>query len=59
MHAGPAGGLALVMVYGFPDDSRIYDRVARCSPAAVVVAVDWLSNGYSDSPRKGTGYVAS
>ena len=39
---------ALVVMHGFPDDSRIYDRVAPLLAPRRVVAVDWLGYGRSD-----------
>jgi pimeloyl-ACP methyl ester carboxylesterase len=35
-------------MHGFPDDSRIYDRVAPLLTPRRVVAVDWLGYGRSD-----------
>src|SRR5215468_4676508 len=44
----PGRGPALVMMHGFPDDSRIYDRVAPLLAPFRVVAVDWLGYGRSE-----------
>jgi haloalkane dehalogenase len=41
---------ALVMMHGFPDDSRIYNRLARLLAPQRVVAIDWLGYGRSDRP---------
>jgi len=35
-------------MHGFPDDSRIYDRVDPLLAPRRVVAVDWLGYGRSD-----------
>ena len=39
---------AFVMMHGFPDDSRIYDRLAPLLAPRRVVAVDWLGYGRSE-----------
>jgi haloalkane dehalogenase len=44
---------ALVMMHGFPDDSRIYDRLAPLLAPRRVVAVDWLGYGRSDRVEPG------
>jgi pimeloyl-ACP methyl ester carboxylesterase len=44
----PGAEPALVVLHGFPDDSRIYDRVAPQLAPRRVVAVDWLGYGRSD-----------
>jgi haloalkane dehalogenase len=41
----PGAEPALVVLHGFPDDSRIYDRVAPLLAPRRVVAVDWLGYG--------------
>jgi pimeloyl-ACP methyl ester carboxylesterase len=45
---------ALVVMHGFPDDSRIYDRVAPMLAPRRVVAVDWLGYGRSDRVEPGS-----
>ena len=44
---------ALVLMHGFPDDSRIYDRLARLLAPRRVVAVDWLGYGRSGRVEPG------
>jgi haloalkane dehalogenase len=44
---------ALVVMHGFPDDSRIYDRLAPLLAPRRVVAVDWLGYGRSDRVEPG------
>jgi haloalkane dehalogenase len=44
----PGAGPALVVMHGFPDDSRIYDRLAPLLAPRRVVAVDWLGYGRSN-----------
>jgi haloalkane dehalogenase len=44
---------ALVVMHGFPDDSRIYDRLAPMLAPRRVVAVDWLGYGRSDRAEPG------
>jgi pimeloyl-ACP methyl ester carboxylesterase len=39
---------ALVLLHGFPDDSRAYDRLAPLLAPYRAVAVDWLGYGRSD-----------
>jgi haloalkane dehalogenase len=39
---------ALVLLHGFPDDSRIYERLAPLLAPRRVVALDWLGYGRSD-----------
>jgi len=39
---------AFVMMHGFPDDSRIYGRLAPLLAPSRVVAVDWLGYGRSE-----------
>ena len=49
----PGDEPALVLMHGFPDDSRIYTRlVPRLSPRRVVT-FDFLGYGASDRPRAG------
>jgi haloalkane dehalogenase len=50
----PGAEPALVVMHGFPDDSRIYDRVARLLAPRRVVAVDWLGYGCSDRLEPGS-----
>jgi pimeloyl-ACP methyl ester carboxylesterase len=49
----PGAEPALVMMHGFPDDSRIYDRLAPLLAPRRVVAVDWLGYGRSDRVEPG------
>jgi haloalkane dehalogenase len=49
----PGAEPALVVLHGFPDDSRIYDRLAPLLAPRRVAAVDWL--GYGRSDRAGPG----
>jgi haloalkane dehalogenase len=49
----PGAEPALVMMHGFPDDSRIYDRLAVLLAPRRVVAVDWLGYGRSDRVQPG------
>src|SRR5262245_17424066 len=44
---------ALVLLHGFPDDSRIYDRLVPLLAPRRAVALDWL--GYGRSDRAGSG----
>ena len=44
----PGAEPALVLLHGFPDDSRIYDRLAPLLAPRRAVAVDWLGYGRSD-----------
>src|SRR5262249_321176 len=44
---------ALVVMHGFPDDSRIYDRLAPLLAPHRVLAVDWLGYGCSDRAEPG------
>jgi pimeloyl-ACP methyl ester carboxylesterase len=46
---------ALVLMHGFPDDSRIYDRVVPLLGPRRVVAFDFLGYGRSGRPLGGTG----
>src|SRR2546422_2977755 len=52
----PGAGPAVVMAHGFPDDSRIYNRVAPLLAPRRVVTFDWL--GYGRSDRGGAAHVA-
>src|SRR5215471_530694 len=45
-HAGDEP--ALVLMHGFPDDSRIYDRLVPLLAIRRILAVDWLGHGRSD-----------
>jgi 2-hydroxy-6-oxonona-2,4-dienedioate hydrolase len=44
---------ALVLMHGFPDDSRIYDRLVPVLSPRRAVAFDFLGYGGSDRPRPG------
>jgi haloalkane dehalogenase len=44
---------ALVLLHGFPDDSRIYDRLAPLLAPRRVVALDWLGYGRSERVEPG------
>jgi 2-hydroxy-6-oxonona-2,4-dienedioate hydrolase len=50
-HAGDEP--ALVMMHGFPDDSRIYDRLVRVLSPRRAVVFDFLGYGGSDRPPPG------
>ena len=50
----PGAEPALVALHGFPDDSRIYDRLAPLLAPRRVVAVDWLGYGRSDRVEPGS-----
>ena len=50
-HAGDEP--ALVLMHGFPDDSRIYDRLVPVLSPRRAVAFDFLGYGRSDRPRPG------
>jgi haloalkane dehalogenase len=43
---------AIVLMHGFPDDHRIYDKLAPLLSPRRVVAFDWLGYGRSDRPDK-------
>src|SRR5262245_20206345 len=45
-HLGP--GPALVLMHGFLDDSRIYDRLIPLLANRRILAFDWLGYGRSD-----------
>jgi haloalkane dehalogenase len=49
----PGTAPPLVLMHGFPDDSRIYDRLASQLAPRRVVAVDWLGYGRSDRADPG------
>jgi pimeloyl-ACP methyl ester carboxylesterase len=53
----PGDGSAIVMMHGFPDDSRIYDRLIPLLAPQCAVAFDWL--GYGRSGRTGAGFADS
>lgn len=50
VHLRDYGGLGtpVVLMHGFPDDSRIYDRLAPLLGSRRVIALDWLGYGGSD-----------
>ena len=43
-----AAAAPLVLMHGFPDDSRIYDRLVPLLASRRVVTLDWLGYGRSD-----------
>lgn len=49
----PGDAPAVVLMHGFPDDSRIYDRLIPLLAPQRVVALDWLGHGRSQrvTPR--------
>ena len=49
----PGDGPALVLMHGFPDDSRIYNRLVPLLSPRRAVAFDFLGYGASDRPRPG------
>src|SRR5262249_55538265 len=49
----PGEGPPLVLLHGFPDDSRIYDRLTPLLAPRRVLALDWL--GYGRSERVAPG----
>jgi haloalkane dehalogenase len=49
----PGAEPAVVVMHGFPDDLRIYDRLAPLLAPRRVVAVDWLGYGRSDRADPG------
>jgi pimeloyl-ACP methyl ester carboxylesterase len=49
----PGDEPVLVVMHGFPDDSRIYERLAPLLAPRRVVAVDWLGYGRSDRVEPG------
>src|SRR5262249_61630438 len=44
----PGEGPPLVLLHGFPDDSRIYDQLVPQLTPRRVVALDWLGYGRSE-----------
>src|SRR6516164_4085122 len=50
-HAGDEP--ALILMHGFPDDSRIYDRLVPLLSPRRAVAFDFLGYGGSDRPQAG------
>jgi pimeloyl-ACP methyl ester carboxylesterase len=48
----------IVLMHGFPDDHRIYDRLIPCLASRRVVAFDWLGYGRS-SRRNGSTFESS
>jgi haloalkane dehalogenase len=53
----PGAGPAIVMMHGFPDDCRIYDRLVPLLQPHRAVTFDWLGYGHSD--RTGTARITS
>jgi 2-hydroxy-6-oxonona-2,4-dienedioate hydrolase len=51
-------GPAVVLMHGFPDDSRIYDRLAPELSPRRSVAFDFVGHGYSERPRLHSGAPA-
>jgi pimeloyl-ACP methyl ester carboxylesterase len=51
----PGQGPPLVLLHGFPDDSRIYDRLLPLLTPRRVLALDWL--GYGRSERAAPGPI--
>ena len=49
----PGDEPALVLMHGFPDDSRIYNRLVSLLSPRRAVAFDFLGYGGSDRPRAG------
>jgi haloalkane dehalogenase len=49
----PGDEPALVFMHGFPDDSRIYDRLVPQLPPRRAVTFDFLGYGRSDRPEAG------
>lgn len=50
----PGQDPALVLLHGFPDDSRIYDRLVPQLARRRVIALDWLGYGRSDRVQPGS-----
>jgi pimeloyl-ACP methyl ester carboxylesterase len=46
----PGEGPAVVLMHGFPDDARIYDRLVPLLAPRRVAAIDFLGYGRSDRP---------
>jgi pimeloyl-ACP methyl ester carboxylesterase len=44
----PGYGPPVLLMHGFPDDSRIYDRLVQLLAPRRVVALDWLGYGRSE-----------
>jgi 2-hydroxy-6-oxonona-2,4-dienedioate hydrolase len=55
LHVGDHAGdePALVLMHGFPDDSRVYDRLIPLLSPRRAVAFDFLGYGCSDRPQAG------
>jgi haloalkane dehalogenase len=53
----PGAAPAIVMMHGFPDDSRIYDHLAPLLKPYRAVTFDWLGYGHSD--RTDTARITS
>jgi len=51
----PGAPPALVLMHGFPDDSRVYDRLVPLLGARRVLVFDWLGYGRSDRADPGAG----
>ena len=49
----PGAAPTLVLMHGFPDDSRIYDRLVPLLSARRILAFDWLGYGRSDRADPG------
>ena len=50
----PGDEPALILMHGFPDDSRIYNRLVPLLPPRRAVTFDFLGYGGSDRPPAGT-----
>jgi pimeloyl-ACP methyl ester carboxylesterase len=48
----PGEGPALVLMHGFPDDMRMYDRLVPLLAPRRVVTIDFLGYGGSDRPER-------
>jgi len=57
VHEYAGSGAPLVLLHGFPDDSRIYDRLIPHLSGRHVVALDFV--GYGASERKETSVISS
>src|SRR5215475_10741240 len=51
----PGAAPPLVLMHGFPDDGRIYDRLVPLLAPRRVVAMDFLGYGRSDRPPPRAG----
>ncbi len=51
----PGNAPALVLMHGFPDDSRIYNRLVPLLAPQRVIAFDFLGYGRSARTETGTG----